>query len=39
MPGKSAVGLYLLNIEVDSCSLDLLCTVRVCVSVATGMQW
>lgn len=36
MPGKSAVGLYLLNIEVDSCSLDLLCIVRVYASVATG---
>lgn len=36
MPGKSAVGLYLLNIEVDSCSLDLLCIVRVYTSVATG---
>lgn len=36
MPGKSAVGLYLLNIEVDSCSLDLLCIVRVYVLVATG---
>lgn len=36
MPGTSAVGLYLLNIEVDSCSLDLLCIVRVYVSVTTG---
>lgn len=36
MPGKSAVELYLLNIEVDSCSLDLLCIVRVYSSVATG---
>lgn len=36
LPRKSAVGLYLPNLEVDSFSWDLQCIVRVYLSPATG---